>query len=440
MSSDELIFTRALADELIPFSINFNEDGEISGLSRMLFQVWKIKENDDLIAVRQRLQISRPFAGDLQHAYLNELSGMIIHLHLSGMESTVIRGQIYVKPDGWLFTGFPKISTIGELENIGIQLSELPLHTAMGELLIANEASKASLEDAQVQANKITRSNNMLGQLNERFERFVPTAILENIGIHSPLDVKLGRYVETEKAVMFADLRSFTSLSEQLKAGEIFTIINQYLNCTVPAIEAHGGYVVQYLGDGIMALFPGGTTQAIHAAIAMQHSLHDSLNAQSDFPHNLRMSIGIHEGPVALGIVGNETRWDASIIADVVNTSARIESMTRVLGGDILVSREFLDNSGQRDEFQIRELGAHQIRGRQAQLELVEILDSLDDEQRQSRSVTAADFAEGLQRYRDGDLYAAMSSFSRVLSVVAQDHAALYYLGRISQRLQGLPG
>ena len=79
-----MIFTRALADELIPFSINFNEDGEISGLSRLLFQVWKIKENDDLIAVRQRLQISRPFAGDLQHAYLNELSGMIIHLHLGG--------------------------------------------------------------------------------------------------------------------------------------------------------------------------------------------------------------------------------------------------------------------------------------------------------------------------------------------------------------------
>ena len=439
MAADDLILTRALADELMPFTITFDEDGYIIDLSRLLRQLWGKKEGASLSDLHKQIRISRPFDGELKRAYLDELSGMIVHLHVDGQSEVVVRGQIYTKSDGWFFTGFPKISTIHELEGIGIQLSQLPLHTAMGELLIANEASKASLNEAQRQADQINESNEMLSKLNERFERFVPTAILENIGIRSPLDVKLGRYVETRKAVMFADLRSFTSLSEQLKAREIFAVINQYLDSTVPSIEKHGGYVVQYLGDGIMALFPGGTPAAIHAAVDMQRALQDYEQSHPEFPHALRMSIGIHEGPVALGIVGNETRWDASIIADAVNTSSRIESMTRILGGDILVSREFLDNSGQRDDFQIRELGAHQIRGRQAQIELVEILDSLGEDQRRARSITAGDFADGLKRYRDGDLYAAMSSFSRVLSVVANDHAALYYLGRISQRLQGLP-
>jgi class 3 adenylate cyclase len=423
----------------MPFTITLDTQGALLHLAPLLRKVWGLDSEEDLNALRERLCLSRPFAGRLQREWLDELTGMIIHLHLEGTEGTVIRGQIYETLTGWIFTGFPRISAISELETLGVQLSQLPLHSAIGELLIANEASNVSLAEAQLQASRITESNETLEALNERFERFVPTAILENIGIESPLDVELGRYVETEKAVMFTDLRNFTTLSEKLEAPAIFAVINQYLSCTVPSIEEHGGYVVQYLGDGIMALFPGGTAQAIHAGVAMQNALQDYLRSRPDFPHDLRMSIGIHEGPVALGIVGNKTRWDASIIADAVNTSARIESMTRVLGGEIIVSREYLERTGQADTFETRELGAHQIRGRAGQLELVEILNSLEPDERHSRELTRKDFSGALQSYRDGDLYAAMSNFSRVLSMVPSDHAAQYYLGRISQRLQDLP-
>jgi len=439
VSKDSLAIARTLANDLIPFRLSFDESGQTVSASPLLMKIWNLKSDDDLKALANKIYMTRPFSGALRPEWLEELTGMIVHLHLQDQPERSIRGEFYNNLGDWLFTGFPRISSVSELESFGIQLSELPLHTAMGELLIANEANKASLAEAQIQAEQATNSNQLLLDLNERFERFVPTAILENIGINSPTDAERGRYVETTKAVMFADLRQFTTLSEALSARETFAVINQYLSRTVPCIEDNGGYVVQYLGDGIMALFPSGTTQAIDAAIGMQQALRDANYPNVKGAESLRMSIGIHEGPVALGIVGNETRWDASIIADAVNTSARIESMTRVLGGEIMVSREFLRSSGGADMYKSRELGSHQIRGRKGQLELIEILDSLDEEQLAQREETHEAFATGLTHYRDGDLYAAMSCFSRVLSVVPTDHAAQYYLGRISQRLQGLP-
>ena len=238
---------------------------------------------------------------------------------------------------------------------------------------------------------------------------------------------------------MFADLQGFSLLSEKLSAAACFAMINEFLSLTVPCIEANDGYIVQYLGDGMMALFPSGTSQAIDAAVAMQRSLREAALVNQETDSQLSMSIGIHEGPVSLGIIGNETRWDATIIADAVNTSSKIESMTRMLGGEILVSKQTLDACGDAHRFKTRSLGSHQIRGRKGQLELVEILDAMEVQLLNDRTTTLDTFAEGLKFYREGDLYSALSCFSRVLAQVPQDPAAQYYLGRISQRLAGLP-
>jgi class 3 adenylate cyclase len=322
---------------------------------------------------------------------------------------------------------------------MGMQLSRLPLQTALGELLIANESSKAALLDSKTKASELFSTNENLQQTLRRFSRFVPAKFLEDIGVESPLDSTLGRHVETHKAVMFADLRGFTTISEQLDAGQIFEVINQYLACTVPCVEANGGYVLQYLGDGILALFPSNSTAALKAAIDMQKALRECQEQHSALPFRLRMSIGIHQGPVALGIVGMETRWDASIIADAVNTSARIEAMTRVLGGDIMVSQHFLENAGDTSGFEQRKLGVQQIRGRKGLLPLVEILDSLDQEELESRRLTTEQFNNGITAYQSGDMYLAMAGFSQVLSQVPTDLAAQFYLARISQRLNSLP-
>ena len=433
---DELVLSQSLSEELLPFSLCFAGDGKVRWVSRRLRAVWLIDEGVDGDKVGDLLHIARPFAGSLDTALLPELTELIIHLHVEGHPDRIVRGQLYPHEGGWLFTGFPMVSNIAQLERLGLPLSCLPIHTALGDMLIANEASSASLKEAQVQASRLADSNEMLGKLNERISKFVPTGFLENVGIETVLDVDLGRHVETRKAIMFADLRKFTALSAQVDVSRIFEVINRYLYCTVPCIEAHGGYVVQYLGDGIMALFPDQSLAAAQAAIEMQRELRVYAATVPELPAPLKLSIGIHEGPVALGIIGSQTRWDASIIADSVNTSARIESMTRVLGGEGIVSERFLDSAPGRDDFAVRDLGVHTIRGRTEDLRLFELLDCLDESTRKSRDATQEDFGAGLQAYESGDLYEAMSRFSRVLAKVSDDQAAQFYLARINHRLR----
>lgn len=430
-----------LWDELAPFSIIFNSKGQVVHMAERVQETWNFDDlqQEPLEQVNAELTLMRPFQGDFDPNWIPDLTNLIVHLALSSNLKRLIRGQFYEHEEGWLFTGFPMVASISELEEMGMPLSRLPLHISLGERLIANETSLVSLRETQLKAEELAAANVNLERTLERFSRFIPTKLLKNIGVETPLDTMLGNHVETRKAVMFADLRGFTTISEQLEAGQIFEVINQYLACTVPCIEAHGGYVIQYLGDGIMALFPSGEISALSAAVDMQKALRHCQEEPGSLKSTLRMSIGIHEGPVALGIVGNETRWDASIIADAVNTSSRIEAMTRILGGEIIVSKGFLDSAGDTSCFKKRDLGVQQIRGRKGLIPLVEILDSLDPEEVETRERTSKDFAKGVISYQNGDLYVAMACFSQVLSVVPTDQAAQFYLGRISQRLNALP-
>jgi class 3 adenylate cyclase len=441
MKQESVTLAPELWNELAPFSLMFDGAGRVTSMAERVNDLWFVdsSKKEGLSKVNAELTLMRPFEGAFDPKWIPDLTDLTIHLALSSHPKRVLRGQLYPHGEGWLFTGFPVVSTIGELEEMGLQLSQLPLQTALGERLIANESSMASFHESKQKAAQLSAANDTLQQTLRRFSRFVPGTFLEDIGIESPLDATLGGHVETHKAVMFADLRGFTTISEQLESSQIFEIINQYLGCTVPCIEAHGGYVLQYLGDGILALFPSASADALRAAVDMQKALRTCQEQHSSLPFRLRMSIGIHEGPVALGIVGVETRWDASIIADAVNTSSRIEAMTRILGGDILVSRQFLDSAGDISGFELRELGVQQIRGRKGLLPLVEILNSLDPEELESRRLTADDFNQGTEAYRNGDMYLAMSCFSQVLSRVPTDLAAQYYLARISQRLSSLP-
>jgi class 3 adenylate cyclase len=434
-----MILSPDLVDDLLPFSMCFSAEGRVLCMSRLLREAWEVDEERSIAEFAGELTLERPFTAPFDVAWLPELTNLILHFHPNDQPIRTVRGQLFPHDDGWLFTGFPLVSSITDLESLGIQLSSLPLHVSAGDLLIAAEASASSLREATQMSDRLTESNAVLEQMNRRFECFVPTAFLQDIGVRTPLEAELGRHTETRKAVMFADLRKFTTISEQVEASRIFEVINQYLQATVPCIEAHGGYVVHYLGDGIMALFPGQDLAALRAAIDMQDALKKYAAEIDDLVVPLRMSIGIHEGPVALGIVGHETRWDASIIADAVNTSARIESMTRILGGEIIVSQHFLESGSGGEAFAQRALGTHEIRGRKGHLALVEILDSLDEEVRKDRLETQADFSEGLEAYRNGDLYQSMSCFSHVLSQVSSDLAAQFFLARISERLRSLP-
>ena len=207
--------------------------------------------------------------------------------------------------------------------------------------------------------------------LIEGVNRFVPQKFFDMIGIHKVEDAKIGQNTCTEMAVMFCDVLGFTSMSDKLPPNLVFTLVNQIFGLLTPEIEAKGGIVDKYLGDGLMAIF-NDSKSAVRAAVAMQQSL-DMANAESHFHEKIAVGIGMHFGPMVLGIVGTNTRMDTTVISDTVNVSARIEKLTRKYQSRILLSEDVVAALDPELASKTRFLGFEYLRGKEKPMRIAEV-------------------------------------------------------------------
>jgi len=146
-------------------------------------------------------------------------------------------------------------------------------------------------------------------------------------------------------AVLFSDLRGFTRYAEKLSPEDLVTQLNAYLEEMVVVITKHGGVVDKYIGDGIMAVFGAPKTKGDDASRALLAArdlvkaleAHNRRRALSSMPP-LKMGIGVHYGPVVAGNIGTMEHAQYTIIGDTVNLASRLESSTKDLGTDVLVS------------------------------------------------------------------------------------------------------
>ena len=112
-----------------------------------------------------------------------------------------------------------------------------------------------------------------LASLNRVYERFVPREFIDLLKKKSILEIHLGDQVSQKMTVMFADIRGWTTLLEKMTPTEAFSFINAYLRRVSPVIKECNGFIDQYYGDGVMALFPGTPDDAVRAAVGMQRAV-----------------------------------------------------------------------------------------------------------------------------------------------------------------------
>ena len=227
-----------------------------------------------------------------------------------------------------------------------------------------------------VLAQKFTRAfadserySRHLVKLNTSLERFIPKEILGFLEKESIVEVELGDHCLRPMSVMFADIRDFTTLSESMTPQENFKFINSYLRRMGPVVRRHNGFVDKYLGDGIMALFPGPAHEALDAALDLRLALeeYNRHRIKSGYPA-IRMGIGIHRGPLMLGTIGENQRMDSTVISDTVNAASRLEGLTKKFGYPLLVSGETVEALGQEPDgspgYELRFLGEETVKGR----------------------------------------------------------------------------
>jgi adenylate cyclase len=177
-----------------------------------------------------------------------------------------------------------------------------------------------------------------------------------------PLQSSVSGGAEREVCVLFADLRGFTSLSEQRLPYDVVFLLNRYFEAMGDAVDRAGGIANQFTGDGVMALFGvhsdagSGARDALRAAQAMQAALtamNDEL--RDELPAPLKLGIGIHCGPTVVGHMGRGVATYLTAVGDTVNTAARLQDQTKVFDCQLVVSEQLvlragLDTAGMRRE------------------------------------------------------------------------------------------
>ncbi|MFT6045061.1 MAG: two-component system sensor histidine kinase ChiS [Arenicella sp.] len=182
-----------------------------------------------------------------------------------------------------------------------------------------------------------------LVKINTAYSHYVPHEFLRYLNLESIIDMRLGDNVEIEAAILVSDIRGFTTLSETMTPDENFRFINEYLASAAPPIRKHGGFIDRYTGDSVMAVFPGGSAQALTATRDTMAGL-AAFNAkrESDGKLPIHIGIGLHFGSLRLGIVGDHQRRQGDIFADAVNVANRIEGMCKEFGSTVLLREVFL--------------------------------------------------------------------------------------------------
>jgi adenylate cyclase len=145
---------------------------------------------------------------------------------------------------------------------------------------------------------------------------------------------------EVDVTVMFMDVRDFTAFAERASAPEVVATLNRLWERAVPIIQAHGGHVDKFVGDGLLAVFGAPRRQLHHADEALAAAREIGRAAREDFAGTLEIGIGLNSGTVLAGNVGGGGRFEFSVIGDAVNVAARVEAATRQTGDTILLTEQ----------------------------------------------------------------------------------------------------
>jgi adenylate cyclase len=147
-------------------------------------------------------------------------------------------------------------------------------------------------------------------------------------------------------AILFADIRGFTSFTERLPPYDVVYILNRYFQQMGQAIAAHGGHINNYMGDGLMALFgvsgtPGAALRSVRAGLAMLAAV-DKLKPvfREIYDIDFDIGVGIHYGEAVIGSIGAENQQRLTVIGDAVNFASRIEAANKANGTRLLISQE----------------------------------------------------------------------------------------------------
>jgi predicted ATPase/class 3 adenylate cyclase len=267
--------------------------------------------------------------------------------------------------------------------------------------------------------------------------RFVPNELLRILDIDDLRRVRSGYKVEREMTVLISDIRSYTTMLEDMNVTEASNLAMGFLRAVELPIISYNGMIQDVRGDEIVAVFDS-ESDAVRAGLAMQRSLREHNTERSARgSQEFRAGIGINTGAVGVGLVGGVNRMVLTIIGDAVNLAARIESTNKRYGSTVLVSDATYARLAGPEHFDVRRMERVMVVNRRRPVTIYEVYNQDPDPVRAAKRSAQPAFNEAFALFDAGDVDGARAAFQRCRQLLPDDPVAPLHLAHCDAMAHG---
>lgn len=265
--------------------------------------------------------------------------------------------------------------------------------------------------------------------LKNAFANYVSSNLVEQL-IKNPEQLTLTGE-KKDISVLFSDIRNFTTLSETLDPNDLVSLVNRYFEPMTDTIMFHQGTLDKYIGDAIMALYnapidlPRHPELAVKSALEMMRKL-KKLNTEFKIQYNIELTIGIgiNTGSAVVGNMGSRKRFDYTAMGDAVNLAARLESITKLYGVSIIISKTTFEQIS--DTILCRKLDRIKVKGKNIPVTIYEVILATDS----ANKLFITEFETALEYYFNANFNSAKKIFQALYAQTPQDVPTKIFLDR----------
>ena len=280
------------------------------------------------------------------------------------------------------------------------------------------------------------RALTRLQQTELAYRKLIPVGLLELCGGNDGapqdiLNIRLGDHAEKPMTIMFSDIRNFMSIAEGMTTTQSLRFFNSYFGQMDAVIARHSGIVDKFIGDGIMALFPAGSDDALRGSIEMIRRVrhYNEGRVRAGYPP-INVGIGLNTGIVMVCIVGGENRINSTVIGDAVNLASRLEAETKTYRIPVVISHSTLRGLSDQNDYSIRFLDRIKVKGRSQPVSIYEVFDCDGEAMRGAKHQSRDLFEKAVSFYHMHDIDDAHALFRQCAEIAPDDAPTHVYLRR----------
>ena len=273
-------------------------------------------------------------------------------------------------------------------------------------------------------------------ELKESFERFYPNQLINLLDKKSITDIHKGESTEKHFTILFSDIRNFTTISEQLSSKDVFDFLQSYFSDVSPIMIRNQGFIENFIGDAILAIFPNNVNDAVQASNELLRYLQGyNIKINNTTSRFMDIGIGLHTGPVTLGTMGSDDRLKTTVIGDTVNQAARMEKMTKKFQAKFLLSDSaYAELNGSNKVF-TRKIGWHKVKGKEKIITFYENFQSYSITHRRSLIEIKPFYEQALQCITDKKFKEAIANLEICIKKCPTDYTSIRYLSILNTKI-----